>query len=116
MKQGLRDDALKLKGKFVIFEQRMADLQTIVVDADKVEKVARNLASDAKITSKTVQDCLVSCVCAEFAGTNATAAEIVIAMIEAQNSPELADLSDANMLTLQKKLGEVPYQRIRANF
>ncbi len=116
MKSGLRDDAIKLKDKFVILANRMAELQTIVVDNDKIERVVKHLCSDSKISGKAIQAAFAEYVCNEFANTDATAAEIVLAMIEAQDSdPTLCDLSDIQKAALKHKLGEVPYQRIRQN-
>ncbi len=114
MKNELRTEALKLKDKFTILADRMAELQTITVKNQNIERVVRHLCSDAKITGKAVQEAFVRHVSNEFIGTDATAAEIVLSIIEAQDvEPELCDLSNVQKDMLKHKLGEVPYQRIR---
>lgn len=116
--QPLRDslyaDAIKLKDKFVILADRMKELSTITVLNENIERAVKNLCSDAKITGKAIQEAFIKHVSNEFAGTDATAAEIVLSMIEAQDvDPVLCDLSDIQKVALKHKLGEVPYQRIR---
>lgn len=116
--QPLRDslyaDAIKLKDKFVILADRMKELSTITVLNENIERVVKNLCSDAKISGKAIQDAFISHVSNEFTGTDATAAEIILSMIEAQDiNPVLCDLSDIQKVALKHKLGEVPYQRIR---
>lgn len=114
MRDSLYMDAVKLKDKFTILADRMNELSTITVLNENIERVVKNLCSDAKITGKAIQEAFMSHVANEFAGTDATAAEIVITMIEAQNiNPVLCDLSDIQKGALQHKLGEIPYQRIR---
>ena len=116
--QALRDslyaDAIKLKDKFIILADRMKELSTITVLNENIERVVKNLCSDSKISGKAIQEAFMSHVANEFAGTDATAAEIVLSMIEAQDiNPVLCDLSDIQKVALKHKLGEVPYQRIR---
>lgn len=116
--QALRDslyaDALKLRDKFVVLADRMAELQTIIVLNQNIDRVVKHLCSDTKITGKAIQEAFVSHVTDEFVGTDATAAEIVLSMIEAQDTnPVLNDLSDIQKVALKHKLGELPYQRIR---
>jgi hypothetical protein len=116
--QALRDslyaDALKLRDKFVILSDRMNELQTIIVLNQNIDRVVKHLCSDTKITGKAIQEAFVSHVTDEFVGTDATAAEIVLSMIEAQDiNPVLNDLSDFQKDALKHKLGELPYQRIR---
>lgn len=114
MRNGLYQEATKLKDKFVILADKMAELQTIDVPNDKIERVVRHLCSDIKVSGKAIQDAFVQYVTNEFGSTDATAAEVVLTMIEAQTSSEvLNDLSDIQKVALQHKLGELPYQRIR---
>lgn len=114
MRDSLYADAIKLKDKFVILADRMKELSAITVLNENIERVVKNLCSDAKITGKAMQEAFMSHVASEFAGSDATAAEIVISMIEAQDiNPVLCDLSDIQKGALKNKLGEVPYQRIR---
>ena len=116
--QGMRDslymDAIKLKDKFIILADRMKELDSIIVLNENIERVVRHLCSDAKITGKAIQDAFVNYVTNEFGNTDATAAEIVLSVIEAQDKDQvLNDLSDIQKRALKNKLGEVPYQRIR---
>lgn len=114
MHDSLYADAIKLKDKFTILADRMKELDTITVLNENIERVVKNLCSDAKITGKGKQEAFVQYVTDEFTGTDASAAEIVLAMIEAQNNVQaLLDLSDIQRSELQHKLGEIPYQRIR---
>lgn len=114
MRDSLYADALKLRDKFVILSDRMNELQTITVLNQNIERVVKHLCSDTKITGKAMQEAFVSHVTDEFVGTDATAAEIVLSMIEAQDiNPVLNDLSDIQKVALKHKLGELPYQRIR---
>jgi hypothetical protein len=116
MRTSLEKDVMALKTKFTVLSDRMKELETIIVDEDKIERVTRHLLSDSKITGKVYQDAFIEYVSKEFAGSDANAAEIVLSIIEAStNSPVLKDLSDSQLLTLQHRLGELPYQRIRAN-
>lgn len=114
MRDSLYADAIKLKDKFVILADRMKELSAITVLNENIERVVKNLCSDAKITGKAMQEAFMSHVASEFAGSDATAAEIVLSMIEAQNiNPVLCDLSDIRKGVLQHQLGEIPYLRIR---
>ena len=116
--QPLRDslyaDAVKLKDKFVILADRMKELNSITVLSENIERAVRHLCSDAKITGKAIQAAFVEHVSSEFVGTDATAAEIVLSLIEAQDAhPVLCELSDIQKVALKHKLGELPYCRIR---
>lgn len=114
MRDSLYADAIKLKDKFTILADRMKELDAITVLNENIERVVKHLCADAKITGKGKQEAFVQYVTDEFTGTDASAAEIVLAMIEAQNKvPALLDLSDIQRSELQHKLGEIPYQRIR---
>lgn len=116
MRESLRAEATKLKDKFTILADRMKELDAITVLNENIERVVKHLCSDSKITGKGVQEAFIKYVSNEFAGTDASAAEIVLAMIEAQDiEPALVDLSDIQKDILKHKLGEVPYQRIRQN-
>ena len=113
LKAQLEMSANKLKDKFTILPDRLAELHTMVINNQDIETVARNFCSDAKITNKGTQMILVRRVLDEFGPADATAAEIVLTLIEAQSDPELLNLSDNQRKVLAQCLGEVPYCRPR---
>lgn len=110
----LEIDALKLKEKFVLVSEKMNELSKILVLNQNIEKCVRNLCSDVQIKNKGAVNALVEHVTTEFVGADASAAEIIISMIEAQDTENaLIDMSNAQRDKMHHKFGELIYQRIR---
>lgn len=110
----LRDDALGLKDKFVILQERMAELEKTTVLNQNIERTVKHLCTDTKLQNKKITAALVEYAVTEFAGTDCSAAELILTLIEAQNEvPMLKDLSDAQRNKLAHYMGEMVYTRIR---
>lgn len=102
-----------LKTKFTVLRDKMDELSKITVSHENIGNVVKNLCHDVKVIGKKVIEAFVTSV-SEMFYSDATAAEIILAMYEVQDTNDrLRDLSDAQKVTLKHQLGEMPYKRIR---